>query len=368
MAVNGLCAVMVALLVAAAVAQTCGGPKTCVNEGSSCFPTSTCDDADLNCDRMCPEGSVCILSLPDSVAECQKGTMDEVCNEFSCFSKANPLGDLYLDLTQLYQVCSLATLHCRPDDSNRIPNDFCTENNQCLAVQGASSGACDTTTGRCLGNNAGNSTCTQQEDCNVGFFCDQTLGQCTAQGTSCPNGFDNECSDLTTVCNAGECIPMFSLDFNQNCDNTLLCAEGLTCVGTCQDARDVSGLVGTNCTAIDGTADNTICQAPLVCECDSAKGNFACTLESSNALSPIACVSEFQKYVTCLVDNQCHRDSDPQLEDSCANRKCFGDWVNGMDCFFKTRSDALKGAGALDGSCSFLAASSSASSLEIALF
>jgi hypothetical protein len=321
---------------------------------------------------MCPSGTSCRLDYPDVAYRCLYGTLGEACFGDSCFnidSQGTLLGDVYLDLTEEYQVCSSATQTCRTDDNNRIPGDFCSQDAQCRAPAGSVVGFCDSETGRCLGSSVTNGTCNVQQDCDVGTFCNFNTQLCQAidQTGGCPEGQSAQCADKATFCVNSVCTPAFSVDFGGECNGEdWVCLEGMTCTGGgCRDTRSVTDIIGLNCTDDDGTPDGSRCPSPLQCTCSDGKGDWTCQIDNivrfTNfyELNPNRCIDNFRGYLDCLTENECHRSSDPQLDNSCANAECYGAWEDSLNCYFDDRSADLETSGDLTGSCLFSTAAAS---------
>jgi len=293
-------AVVVAVAVLAFAAVTYAENKcnkldySCADDGDDCI-----GDLLRNADKCYNDTKCCGYPL-----YCINGTCAEDSRDMSCNTNADCIPAFFGT-----HLIACIKNKCVVQGSF---NDSCTKNDHCAGGQN-----CDR--GLCTGLNE-SSPCDPVVG-GYGYQCGMNLtcvdGTCkvpVANGDKCTK--DEECS-IYSVCNAGSCTQLFSVDFNQTCDhNKSVCKKGLYCDMTEKICKYTVARQYIEC---DSDAECASYGSTSRCsECNAIVGKKFCT-------DPVDvepdCQAELIAAYNCYVKNGCAPTPSTSL-DTCAQLEC----------------------------------------------
>lgn len=283
---------LLALGASTAMAGSCDTILGCGATGATCGQVSN-----TTTENWCEASSLCMTSSPGATSYvCVDGNSvkGRACStDNDCQPKGFTLGTLQYAMYSkcISSVCSTNVLY---------PNDYCTVGSDCK------SGSCDSN-GRCAGNSTG-LACSSSSDCNAGNICRGSVcqlqvdagGNCTLSGSFCKAA--DSCS------NTDVCVRDFSIGAGGSCGSDDNCAADLTCSGNTCALNTAT--VGATCNS-DSECGNGDCT------CNYVSGTEYCESDVNR------CTNQVLSYEDCMVSNNCHTDSNPLQENSCARRNCY---------------------------------------------
>jgi hypothetical protein len=250
----------------------CEGPKA---NGASCrsddeCASGSCNDSTDRCGNLNPAGGTCTNG--------DTCTLDAICTNGTCVKKFAPgakcsgLESCIAPFICIKETCQLMNLACRPGKTGEICAFLrvCDEASYCDMGDGFT----------CKGRSPAGSTCTSNDGCASGTWCDSSsgMGKCVATK-----------ADGAACASSGECSP------GSGCvagDGGLACAKTLP-IQACGDSDDPPCPSGTYC----GTRD--ICLA-------LPKLGESCSNSDSKCASPLFCNSSYRCATRLEADAGCN--------------------------------------------------------------